>query len=328
MHGVKQGKRRRLYQNLTYCYSFFTDPTISTLTSGTPSQNADLAGLSFPRCFGVRFHSDFLKNNHLAGMQVKWDSFSDKEFKNNLGKDFYHEDLISREGWARYYFKGKYDNDIAYVRLRIVNPQSGMLIRTMYFQFKKAYQMSLDARYYVTDPVLGDKIVKNGFLTELKPFKTKEGNIVYKKAKTTFTAVKIPGIGSGKTTKQKVKLNAVIRAQVRYSERAKMVFLVTPPHLMKYAKLILILVKQLVDLNFDKSYMTKSNQKPLYKTRFMLDELGNLQSEGHGIQNFSTMLSIGLGQEQQFTLILQTLQQLRDVYGVMILSTNRVAAHM
>ena len=47
----------------------------------------------------------------------------------------------------------------------------------------------------------------------------------------------------------------------------------------------------------------------------MLDELGNLQSEGHGIQNFSTMLSIGLGQEQQFTLILQTLQQLRDVYG-------------
>ena len=61
--------------------------------------------------------------------------------------------------------------------------------------------------------------------------------------------------------------------------------------------------------------MTKENQKPLYKTRFMLDELGNLQSEGHGIANFQTMLSIGLGQEQQFTLILQTLQQLKDVYG-------------
>lgn len=47
----------------------------------------------------------------------------------------------------------------------------------------------------------------------------------------------------------------------------------------------------------------------------MLDELGNLQSEGHGIAGFETMLSIGLGQEQQFTLILQTLQQLKDVYG-------------
>lgn len=41
----------------------------------------------------------------------------------------------------------------------------------------------------------------------------------------------------------------------------------------------------------------------------------NLQSEGHGIENFATMLSIGLGQDQQFTLILQTLQQLKDVYG-------------
>lgn len=47
----------------------------------------------------------------------------------------------------------------------------------------------------------------------------------------------------------------------------------------------------------------------------MFDELGNLQSEGHGISGFETMLSIGLGQEQQFTLILQTLQQLKDVYG-------------
>ena len=28
------------------------------------------------------------------------------------------------------------------------------------------------------------------------------------------------------------------------------------------------------DLNFDKSYMTKKSQKPLYRTRFMLDELG------------------------------------------------------
>lgn len=33
----------------------------------------------------------------------------------------------------------------------------------------------------------------------------------------------------------------------------------------------------------------------------MLDELGNLQSDGHGISGFATMLSIGLGQEQQFS---------------------------
>lgn len=297
--------------------SFFTDPTISTLTSGRPSQNTDFASLSFPRCFGVRFNADFLKKYHMVGMQAKWDSFEDKNFTKPMSEDFEHEDLITREGWAKYYFKGKYPKDTAFVRLRIVNPQTGMLSKTFYFQFKKSYQTSLDGRYYVTDPVLGGKIVKNGILTELKPVKKSKDSedVVYKKRKSVFKVEKIPNVMDENPHREKVDELVITQTQVRYSEKPKMVFLVTPPHLMKYAKLILILIKQLVDLNFDKSYMTKSDQKPLYKTRFMLDELGNLQSEGHGIQNFATMLSIGLGQEQQFTLILQTLQQLRDVYG-------------
>lgn len=241
-------------------------------------------------------------------------SYEDKNFTKEMGKDFYHEDLVSREGWAKYYFKGKYPRDFAYVQLRIVNPQTGQYIHTYRFQFRKSYQTSLDARYYVTDPVLGDKIVKNGVLIELQPGKRRDGSMSYGRGKTTFKQIRIQNVLSS-TKKERVETNAIIQTSVRYSEKPKMIFLVTPPHLMKYAKLILILIKQLVDLNFDKSYMTKSNQKPLYKTRFMLDELGNLQSEGHGISGFATMLSIGLGQEQQFTLILQTLQQLRDVYG-------------
>lgn len=280
--------------------SFFTDPTISTLTSGTPSQNVDLAGLSFPRMFGIRFHSHFLEKYHLIGMQAKWMSYEDKDFTKELGKAFYHEDLVSREGWARYYFEGKYKRDVAYVQLEIVNPQTGMLIRRFYFQFKKSYMTSLDARYYITDPIRGDKIVKNGVLIELRKFKKKDGTEVFRKAKSTFEQIKIVDVLSS-TKKEKVNTSAIIKDTVRYSEKPKMIFLVTPPHLMKYAKIILILIKQLVDLNFDKSYMTKSSQKPLFKTRFMLDELGNLQSEGHGIQGLQTDLSIGLGQEQQFS---------------------------
>ena len=295
--------------------SFFTDPTISTLTSGTPSQNTDLGGLSFPRRMGVRFAANYLKRDHLVGAQAQWEAFGDPLFKENLGKDFYHEDIISREGWARYYFKGKFDGEEAWLRLKLVNPQTKMLIRTFYFHFKKDYMATLSGRHYVKDPITDNKIVKNGFLVEIKPFKDGQGQLGgFKPGHTTFPQMKLVELSS---TPKKIrsKANAIISTMVRYSEQPKMVFLVTPPHLMKYAKLILILVKQLVDLNFDKSYMTKSNQKPLYKTRFMLDELGNLQSEGHGIAGFETMLSIGLGQEQQFTLILQTLQQLRDVYG-------------
>lgn len=299
--------------------SFFTDPTISTLTSGTLNQNVDLGGLSFPRRFGVRFNSNYMEKYHFIGQQAVWSAYEDPNFTIDLGKDFYHEDMVSREGWARYYFDGKFKNDIGYVKLEIKNPSSGALIRTFYFEFQKNYQTSLDGRVYMKDPILEEKIVKNGILTEMRKFKKKgkdgePDSIVFRKAKTTFKEKRILDFKQkGQFTE--VKTNAIISTMARYSEKPKMVFLVTPPHLMKYAKLILILIKQLVDLNFDKSYMTKSNQKPLYKTRFMLDELGNLQSEGHGISGFQTMLSIGLGQEQQFTLILQTLQQLRDVYG-------------
>lgn len=291
--------------------SFFTDPTISTLTSGTPSQNTDLGGLSFPRRMGVRFGTNYLKRDHLIGTQVKWDAYADPGFTESLGKDFEHEDIVSREGWARYYFVGKFGGDVAYLRLRLVNAQSGMLVRTLYFRFTKDYQTSLNGRFFVTDPVTGSKIIKNGILLELK--KGEDGT--FAPGHTTYPHMRLVDISTNDPKKEMSTTNAVIQTMVRYSESPKAVFLVTPPHLMKYAKLVLILVKQLVDLNFDKSYMTKEDQKPLYKTRFMLDELGNLQSEGHGISGFETMLSIGLGQEQQFTLILQTLQQLRDVYG-------------
>lgn len=294
--------------------SFFTDPTISTLTSGKPSQNVDLAGMSFPRRFGVRLHPDYLEKANLAGKQAKWTAYHDKEFKNKIDGEFEHYDLVTREGWAKCFFKGIFETDVAYMKLEILNPDTTMLIKTFYFKFEKLYQMSLDSRYYVTDPVLGTKLIKNGVLTELARVETKSGNVRYKKGKSTFKQRKIVNVRSANAVED-VDTPIITRTMARYSEKPKAVFLVTPPHLMKYAKLILILLKQLVNLNFDQSYMTKSNQKPLYKTRFMLDELGNLQSEGQGISGFETMLSIGLGQEQQFTIILQTLQQLRDVYG-------------
>lgn len=280
--------------------SFFTDPTISTLTSGTPSQNVDLAGLSFPRRLGFRMSADFIKRYHLTGMQCVWQAYEDRGFTKPMGKDFYHEDLINRAGWARFYFKGIFPTDVAYLKCEIRNPQTSQLVRTFYFRFQKSYATTLDGRAYVKDPVLGEKIVRDGIMTELRPVKSKDGKVVYKKGHVTFKTVKMKDI-SANAHKETVQAHAITQFMLRYSEKPKVVFLVTPPHLMKYAKLILILIKQLVDLNFDQSYMTKGNQKPLYKTRFMLDELGNLQSEGHGISGFETMLSIGLGQEQQFS---------------------------
>ncbi|MGW0581987.1 type IV secretory system conjugative DNA transfer family protein, partial [Streptomyces sp. NPDC002920] len=299
--------------------SFFTDPTISTLTSAKPSQNTDLAGLSFPRRLGVRFASNYVKRDHLVGQQAVWSAYSDPMFTENLGEDFEHEEIVGREGWARYNFKGKFPGDDAWLKLELVNPQTKMLVRTFYFSFTKNYQVSLNGRHYVVEPVTGKKIVKNGVIRELKPVReggTRDGKILsFQPGDTLYPDTRLDFSGGGNPEKVSYQARAITHTLSRYAESPKALFLVTPPHLMKYAKLILILVKQLFDVSADQAYMTKSNQKPLYRTRFMLDELGNLQSEGKGIDGFETMLSIGLGQEQQFTLILQTLQQLRDVYG-------------
>lgn len=292
--------------------SFFTDPTISTLTSGKPSQNFDAKGLSFPRRIGVRFASEYLNKYKLVGLQSVWTAYEDPAFEKQLDqKLFGHTQTIDREGWARYFFDGKFKKRKSYIKLQIKNPKTGLLVKTFYFELELTYKTDLSGRRYVKDPVLNKKIIRDGALRELR-FNKKKNQFEYRD-----TIVKRPyfDLLDEDRKQQIVEIPAFSQKTVKYTERPKAIFFITPPHLMSYAKLILILIKQMVDVNFESSYLTKENQKPLYKTRYMLDEVGNLQSEGNGIPALQTMLSIGLGQDQQFTLILQTLQQLRDVYG-------------
>ncbi len=277
MHGVGRGKRWRLLQSLTYRYSFFTDPTISAMTSGRPSQNTDLASLSFPRRLGVRFLPAYLTKYKMVGMQARWDAFEDKDFTKMLDrKKFHHNDQITREGWAKYYFDGIFPKSTAYLRLQIFDTTSDLLVKSFYFQFVKGYKTSLDGRFYLKDPVLETKIVKGGVMYELIP-KTVTGadgekKVVYERGSTTVKEHKIRDI-IGQKEKVTLDVPVIRQTQVRYIEKPKALFLVTPPHLMAYAKLILILVKQLVDVSFEQSYMTKASQKPLYKTRYMLDNV-------------------------------------------------------
>jgi type IV secretory pathway TraG/TraD family ATPase VirD4 len=313
--------------------SFFADPTISRLTSSTPSQNVDFASLTFPRRFGVRFHLDYMARYNFVAMQARWSAYADDGFTQRLGKEFEHEDLVTHEGWARCYFKGKFENETSYVKLEVVNPTTGLLIKTFYFRFTKTYQTSFDGRMYVKDPILDEKIVRNGVLEELLRYRTRDNRVVYRPGSTTMKSKRVDIKRYLEKEKQYERdkvdkadrdysdcvsdcdVRVITKTEAAYTEKPKIVFFVTPPHLLVYAKLILIIMKQLIDVSIGQSYMTKPNQKPLYMVRYMIDELANLQSEGHGIEGLPTYLSIGLGQDQQFTLVLQTMQQLRDVYG-------------
>ena len=301
--------------------AFFTDPTISALTSGTPKQSIDLSGISFPRKIGVRFSSVFMRDSKWMGFHIQWKAYEDGTFKKPLGEKFDHSSVITREGWAEYVFEGIFPKDKAYLKLDVIDPSTGFNVRSFYFQFEKSYATSLGGRRYLKDPVLDEKIINGGILTEIVKVRTRSKKdpskfrSVYRIGRSFFRTKKIINIESDHPMISEVQEPVIMQDMVRYSEKPKIIFLITPPHLAKYTKLVLIFLHQVIDLNFDQSYMTKKNQKPLVKTFVMLDEAGNLQSEGHGIENFETMLSIGLGQDQQFTVVLQTLAQLTAVYG-------------
>ena len=300
---------------------FFTDDKIARLTSGRPSQNFDMEGLSFPRRIGVRFDTDYTLKHGLNSQVIRWQVYEDPEFKKPYkGSDFTHNGTIVN-GWARATFKGKFKNAKTYLKLTIldrdtVNKAKPLRIGTYFFEFDKSYERGLSGKTYIKDPVTHDFVVKDGNLIELARIRDKKtGKIRYDKKSTLikFTRKSLQTATKGETITDKKPLFQMV--DVHYTERTKGIFLVTPPSKMQYSKLILIMLSQSFDINVDASYMTKENQKPLYKTKYILDEFGNLQSEGKGIPFLQTKESIGLGQEQQYTLILQTLQQLRDVYG-------------
>lgn len=213
--------------------SFFADPTISRISSGTPLQNTDLGSFSFPRRLGVRFNNDYLVKNKLIGMQCKWSMYEDINFTKSLGDKFMHEDMVATDGWARCYFEGVFPKDKAYLKLDIINFETGMLVKTLYFEFKKSYQSSLDGRHYMANPITGEKCAKNGFLYEIIKTKvldnnTKQEKTVFRRGSTTFKQEKVLNLAThgDNANLQLVDTNAIIQTSVRYSEKPKMLFLI------------------------------------------------------------------------------------------------------
>lgn len=298
---------------------FFADDNISHLTSGRPSQNFDIMGMSFPRRFEVKLDTKYTKDEALRTQGYKWSAYEDADFKKSLGKKFVYQNNITADGWISYVTKGLFPHEISYLKLEVFEQATGLPVHTWYFRFKKNYQVTLDGRSFVVDPVSEERVVQDGYLTQIQRVRQKDGSF-----KTVFEPVSLDrarvnlrendkDLKVGDVIKYKVPLFEQI--QVHYLEEPTMVFFITPPHLKSFARIILILINQMFNMQVDESYLTLPSQKPYYKTKYMLDEVGNLSSNGSGIPDLQTKASIGLAQGQQFTLILQTLAQLEDVYG-------------
>lgn len=305
--------------------AFFTRPTVSALTSGRPSQNFDNESLSFPRRIGVRFSFEYLQRYKLVGMDAYWTAYSDFKFEHQLNpKLFSHRQTIDQIGWSIFYFDGKFTEVLpkgqrrAYLKLEIRNPRNRHLVKTLYFELEIGYLRTPDGKHIQRQPLTNERVIRDGYLREIRkaPADYKGKKAIYTK---TVIKSKRPDFANkdedGKAKIVDVKVPAIQSTKVKYTEKPKIVFMITPPHITAYAKLLIMQIKQAADTNFGLSYSVKSSQKPLYMTNYILDELGNLTSEGAGIPDLDTMLSIGLGQDQRFLLILQTIQQFLAVYG-------------
>lgn len=308
---------------------FFADDKISRLTSGRPSQNFDIVGMSFPRRFDVKLDTKYTRDEGLRGQGYRWKAFEDAGFSHPLDKIFDYNNNISPSGWISYVTKGIFPNVQVYLKLEVIEQRTGLSIHTWYFKFTKDYQRSLDNRTYVIDPVSENRVVKDGYLVEVNPtvkeVVSQDGSISKRWSaprkdtilpRKRVSLLEDAGNRAGSVGEIE-KYNALLfeQIQVHYTEEPVYVDFITPPHLKSYSRIILILINQMFNMQVDRSYLTLASQKPLYKTKYMLDEVGNLSSDGSGIPDLQTKESIGLAQGQFFTLILQTLQQLKDVYG-------------
>lgn len=257
--------------------NFFTDPKVRDLTSGRPSQSFDNESLSFPRRLGVRFSSEYMKRLNLAGKEVYWTAYKDPLYQEQLDyKLFNHKQTLERIGWAMFYFDGKFSEYLSakemrrpkvYLKLQIKSPGTTRVIKTFYFELELTYKRSADGKYFLKDVISKEKVLLNGVLREIYGPKERKANGQKVQYKTTVLKHKKRDFSEDAMKKGDfkdidVKIPAIMQTKVNYTEKPKMIFLVTPPHLMSYAKLLLIAIKQMADTGFESSYITKPSQKP------------------------------------------------------------------
>lgn len=292
-----------IYATLLTGLSVYADPTAIALMSGSPNESFDVTGLGFPRRVGVQIDKDYVKKFRITGELYHWSIYRDVNFTDKYeGSDFEHEGRVEPTNWVWGFFKGILEDDVAYMRLDI--EASGMIAKTFYFKFVRGYR-TYDSITYVTNPITHKKEVHGGTLIEIQ----KGSDAPYTSE---FTSKRLDIL---QDSYHAVTSPVLVANQVFYSEQPKAVFAVTPPHLQVYQKHILVIIKQILDGQYSSSYVVKKNRKPIVGLRLMLDEFGNIRSGKNGIPGIDTAASIGLGQDIQFTFVLQSFQQLRSVYG-------------
>lgn len=94
-----------------------------------------------------------------------------------------------------------------------------------------------------------------------------------------------------------------------YSEKPVAIFMVTPPNRTEYNAIVSFFINQVFNANYEVAL--NSGRKTTNRIQFILNEFANIPT----IPAMDTKLSIGLGQNILFVLLVQNLEQIADKYG-------------
>lgn len=120
---------------------------------------------------------------------------------------------------------------------------------------------------------------------------------------------KKPVLDYVKVTPKEQPKDVLMEISMVYSDSPKAIFLVTPPNRSEYNTIVSFFINQLFNANYETAL--NAGRKTTIRIQFILDEFANIPA----IPKMDEKLSIGLGQNIQFMLILQNLEQLAEKYG-------------
>lgn len=315
---------------------FFTDDKVIKLTSSRPSANLDLTGFAFPRRMAVRFDNHFADRHGLVGSIAVWQAYKDpamekpyvteKHGKTVFDPNYHFEGTVDPNRWADAFFKGCFPSGKpTYIKL-VLYDQAGyksgspenLKLQEFDFIFKKNYRKSYTGRTYLENPLNGEREVQGGTMTEYtydkRSRKVHRITSNYHRRQHSLV-ISQKGAIINKT------FNIIDGYDIHYTDKPTALFLVAPPSTPGYNKILLITIDMLYNQQVSSAFLAFSDQKPVTITKYLLDEFGNMQSGGKGVPNLALKLSSGLGQGQQFTLVLQSMSQLKTIYSADVENT-------
>lgn len=313
--------------------NFFVQETIKKLTTVSPKNGLNILDFPFPRRFSVRLDPLVMSRLHLARRRFKAVLYKDPFFTKPYGNkkhDTIDDGAVESSGWIDFWFQKipRPKTGQFYIQIDIYDGSEENIVVTLRFAIDKGFLLSEDGNHYILDPITHKPIVKDGTAFEVKPMKKSEAlalknagkAIKMSQRRNSYVSTKrVRALKTKSSTnpgREVVEQPVVAQTMFNYTEKPKALFLSIPPQIESQAKLALVLIDSIFNTSMGKGYEVRGDtQKPDYGTRYMLEELGNLKSDGAGIQGFDSKLSIGLSANQQMTMVFQGMRQISSVYG-------------